>query len=294
MRGVARFKKGGKGDSGDKFAKGFFANRTKGTIARAKNLERRLEYLQTEGHINKPQKDWQMKLDFGAALQADAPCSVWKTCRLVTTHQPLLTGLNQQVRFGARVAILGPNGAGKTTLLRTIAGTLPPLAGAVRIGTNVRIGYMAQEQEDLDPALDAFTTIRSLAPLSETDARAFLHLFLFGGDDVFVPVGRLSYGERTRLSLACLVARGCNLLLLDEPVNHLDIPSRARFEQALAAFEGTVLAVTHDRYFIEGFSSEIWELAPRGERLLAQSMGITWTNFQGSCGGHKCSLAIQS
>ena len=99
------------------------------------------------------------------------------------------------------------------------------------------------------------TILRGLAPFNETDARAFLHQFLFTGDEVFTPVGKLSYGERARLVLACLVASGCNLLLLDEPINHLDVPSRARFEQALATFEGTVLAVVHDRYFIQGFAS---------------------------------------
>jgi ATP-binding cassette subfamily F protein 3 len=119
---------------------------------------------------------------------------------------------------------------------------------------------MAQEQETLDPESDALTILRGLAPLNETDARAFLHQFLFSGDDVFTPLGKLSYGERARLALACLVASGCNLLLLDEPINHLDVPSRARFEQALATFEGTVLAVVHDRYFIQGFASEIWEI----------------------------------
>jgi ATP-binding cassette subfamily F protein 3 len=128
----------------------------------------------------------------------------------------------------------------------------------------VRTGYMAQEQEDLDPALNAFETIRREAALSETDARAFLSFYLFTGDDVFVPLRNLSYGERARLSLACLVARGCNFLMLDEPINHLDIPSRARFEQALAQFEGTVMAVVHDRYFIDGFATEIWQVEGQG------------------------------
>ena len=114
----------------------------------------------------------------------------------------------------------------------------------------------------MDPTLDAYTNIRKLAPFSETDARAFLHQYLFSGDDVFIPAGHLSFGERARLMLACLVAQGCNLLLLDEPINHLDIPSRVRFEQALANFEGTALVVSHDRYFIEGYASEIWEVTP--------------------------------
>jgi hypothetical protein len=104
-------------------------------------------------------------------------------------------------------------------------------------GANVRLGYMAQEQEELDPRLGAYDAIRRIAPFSETETRAFLHQFLFAGDDVFVSAGQLSFGERARLALAGLVARGCNFLLLDEPLNHLDIPSRTRFEQALESFE---------------------------------------------------------
>jgi ATP-binding cassette subfamily F protein 3 len=119
---------------------------------------------------------------------------------------------------------------------------------------------MAQEQEDLDLSLDAFTTIRKVAPYSETEVRTFLHRFLFSGDDVFIPLSALSYGERARLSLARMVAEGCNLLLMDEPINHLDIPARTRFEAALDEFDGTILAVVHDRYFIQGFARIVWEL----------------------------------
>ncbi len=122
---------------------------------------------------------------------------------------------------------------------------------------------MDQEQEDLDFSMDAYDTIAHLAPISETETRSFLHQFLFTGDDVYVPVASLSFGERARLSLGCLVAKGCNLLLLDEPLNHLDIPSRARFEQSLATFKGTVLAVVHDRYFIDGFAGQVWEIQGR-------------------------------
>ena len=101
-------------------------------------------------------------------------------------------------------------------------------------------------------------------PLDDTEARSFLHYFLFTGDDPLRPSQELSYGERARLSLAMLVAQGCNFLLLDEPINHLDIPARTRFEQALAQFEGTVLAVVHDRYFIERFADELWLVAGGG------------------------------
>jgi ATP-binding cassette subfamily F protein 3 len=262
LRRAARFRRGGKADTPDKFAKGFFGNRAKGTVARAKHIERRLEHLLTDERIDKPQQSWQMKLDFG-----DSPASgraVLSLDDLAVGYGDtiLLQDLNLHAWQGTRLALVGPNGAGKTTLLRTIVGLLPPLAGRVHLGANVRLGYMAQEQENLDPTLDAYTSIRKLAPFSETDARAFLHQFLFSGDDVFIPAGHLSYGERARLSLACLVAQGCNLLLLDEPINHLDIPSRVRFEQALASFEGTALVVSHDRYFIDGYASEIWEVIP--------------------------------
>ena len=264
VRSLARFKPGGKADSGDKFAKGFFANRSKGTIRRAKHLEAKLDNLLTDERIAKPKSDWQMKLDFDPKTPGGRDVLSLEGVAIGYGVNVLLADLNLSVRQGARVAIVGANGSGKTTLLRTIIGALPPIAGRVRLGASTQWGYMAQEQEDLNPAWNALETILHLAPFSETQARTYLHKYLFSGDDVFLPVGMLSYGERARLSLACLVAQGCNLLLLDEPINHLDIPSRTRFEQALASYEGTVLAVVHDRYFIQGFASEIWEIAAGG------------------------------
>ena len=233
----------------------------KKVATKAKSREKKLErYLESDARLEKPSSGWQIKVELKDAPVSGRDVLALENLSVGYGEKALLSGLYLQLRQGARVALVGPNGSGKTTLVRTIAGALPPLAGRVRLGANVRIGYMAQEQESLDPALDAFTTIRNLAPMSDTDARAFLHFFLFSGDDVFVPVGSLSFGERARLSLASLVARGCNFLLLDEPINHLDIPSRARFEQALAAFEGAVLAVVHDRYFIERFATVVWEI----------------------------------
>lgn len=260
VRGQAVFRKGGKADTGDKFARGFFANRSRGTVKRAKNIEQRLEKLLTEDRIEKPRQSWQMKLDLSGAPSSGRDVIVLEDLSVGYDHLPLLAGLNLQVRYGQRIALIGANGTGKTTLLRTISGALPPVAGNALLGSGVRVGYMTQEQETLDAGSDALTILRGLAPLNETEARAFLHQFLFSGDEVFTPVGKLSYGERARLMLACLVASGCNLLLLDEPINHLDVPSRARFEQALATFEGTVLAVVHDRYFIQSFATEIWEI----------------------------------
>jgi len=238
-------------------------------LSREKKLDR---YLESEERVEKVRESWQMKADFFQAQFGAPPRQGQDVLTLEDLavgypgHAPLLTGLSLYVRAGRRIAITGPNGAGKTSLLRTIAGKLEPISGTVRLGTNVRLGYMAQEQEVLDPIRSALEIIQGAAPLNDTDARAFLHYFLFTGDDPLRPSRELSYGERARLSLALLVAQGCNFLLLDEPINHLDIPSRARFEQALEQFEGTVLAVVHDRYFIERFADELWQVAGGGVR----------------------------
>lgn len=173
----------------------------------------------------------------------------------------ILQNISFNLNAGERLGLIGPNGCGKTTLLRAIAGDLPELAGRLRLGSGVRVDCMTQKQESLDPELDVLTTVRREAALSETDARSYLHKYRFTRDEVFRPVGCLSFGERSLLMLALLTVGGCNFLLLDEPVNHLDIPSRARFEQALAGYAGTVLAVSHDRYFIAGFAATIWEVS---------------------------------
>ncbi len=260
LRGIARFRKGGKADGKDKFAKGFFAGRGAGTVKRAKQIERRIEKLLTDERVDKPGWEWQMKLEFDSSQTGGNDVLALEDLAVGYGETVILRNINFRLRRGARAVLTGPNGSGKTTLLRTVAGTLPPLAGRMRLGAGVRAGFMAQEQETLDPTLNALEIVQSEIAADETDARRFLHYFLFSGDEVFTPSGSLSYGQRARLLLALLVARGCNFLLLDEPVNHLDIPSRDRFEQALAAFEGTVLAVVHDRYFIDRIATETWSV----------------------------------
>jgi ATP-binding cassette subfamily F protein 3 len=258
IRGLTKMKKGGKADGGDKFAKGFFGNRaTKNVAGRAKHIEARIEKILTEERIEKPKASWQMKLDFGAPAHQSKDVLVTENLS-IGYDQPLLAGLNLHIRAGQRIALTGPNGTGKTTLIRTIAGKMAPLSGSLKLGVTVKLGYMAQEQELLNSNLNALQTIQSIAPFNETEARNFLHYFLFKGDDALRVTRELSFGERARLQLGLLVAQGCTFLLLDEPINHLDIPSRARFEEALSNFKGTILAVVHDRYFIERFASDVW------------------------------------
>jgi ATP-binding cassette subfamily F protein 3 len=227
---------------------------------KAKSREKKLErYLTDDDRVEKPKQHWQMKLAFenGNYIGRD----VLRLEDLTVGYPgqlPLLTGLNLDIQAGQRVVLTGPNGSGKTTLVRVITGAMQPQAGRVSLGGSVKLGYMSQEQTGLDPNLSALETIQSSAPLNETDARSFLHFFLFSGDDSLRPISRLSFGERARLALARLVVHGCTFLVLDEPINHLDIPSRSRFEQALQQFHGTVLAVVHDRYFIERFATDLW------------------------------------
>ena len=260
IRGLTKMRKGGKADpkNTDGFSVGFFGNRvTKRVAGRAKHIEARIEKLMTEARIEKPKQNWQMKLDFGAPAHQSKDVLITENLS-VGYDQALLSNVNLTIRAGQRIALTGPNGTGKTTLIRTIAGKLPPLGGSLKLGQTVKLGYMAQEQELLDPNLSSLQTIQSVAPFNETEARSFLHYFLFKGDAALRAARDLSFGERARMQLGLLVAQGCTFLLLDEPINHLDIPSRARFEEALANFKGTILAVVHDRYFIERFASDVW------------------------------------
>ena len=257
LRGIAQFKVGGKADSGDKFAKGFFANRGAATAARAKRIESRIEKILTEDRVDKPRTGWQMKLPMAAAAPSGQDVLTLSGLSVGYDSRAILRDISLQIRRGERVALLGDNGAGKTTLLRAIAGRLAPLAGSMQIGASVQLGYFAQEQEELSADGTPLSAIREVARMTETDARAFLHFFLFTGDQPLKANHTLSYGERARLQLALLIARGCNFLLLDEPVNHLDLPARAQFEQALAAFDGTALVVSHDRYFVDGFATRL-------------------------------------
>jgi ATP-binding cassette subfamily F protein 3 len=223
--------------------------------------QRRVErLLDSEERIDRPERTWQIRLEFESTPPSGRDVLYLEGIAMGFGEHELFRNVTLTLRAGERVALVGPNGSGKTTLARLIAGDLDPLVGRVRMGAGVKLGYYAQEQEDLDPTSTPYDAIRAVAAMSQTEIRSFLHYFLFGGDDAFQPVGSLSFGERARLVLARLVAQGCNLLLLDEPINHLDIPSRSRFEQAMAAFEGTVLAIVHDRYFIRSFATGLWAI----------------------------------
>ena len=260
VRSRAKAHKGGKADpkNTDGFSVGFFADRSRETIEKAKAIEKRVEHLLTDEKVEKPPRSWHMKIEFEDTPESSRSVIGLENLSVGYPDSMLLEDINLQLRFGERTVLTGPNGCGKTTLLRTITGQLSPISGKVQFGPSVRLGYMAQEQETLPAGETPLQIISRIHSQNETEVRSYLSKYLFTGDEVFKPAALMSYGERARLSLACLVADECNLLLLDEPINHLDIPAREQFELALKSFEGTVLAVVHDRYFIERFATCLW------------------------------------
>jgi len=162
-----------------------------------------------------------------------------------------LTGVRFVIRHGERVGLIGPNGSGKSVLLRLILGTEIPDVGEIKIGPSIKIGYYAQEHETLDLNRTLLDSVRRAGNLSESSAVAFLLRYLFTYKQVSEKIGTLSGGERSRLQLALLVLSGANFLLLDEPTNNLDIASAEVLENALSDFVGTVLVISHDRYFLD-------------------------------------------
>lgn len=166
-------------------------------------------------------------------------------------------------------ALIGPNGSGKSTFLKTILNEKEPLSGQVLLGASLDVGYFAQAHEGLDPDKNLIQELQTVSKdMLDNEARQYLGRFLFSGDDAYKKVSVLSGGERGRLALAKLSLNKTNLLLLDEPSNHLDIPSQEILEQVLEAYQGTIILVSHDRYLIDALATQIWEIKPEQSALI--------------------------
>ena len=175
-------------------------------------------------------------------------------------QKPLFTTDPFQLERQDCAALLGPNGSGKSTFLRTMMGEIRPLAGTLKFGDGVQVGYFAQAHEQLDIHKRVIDELLAHKPMSEEDARNYLASYLFRGEDVFKKVSELSGGERGRLALSLLAADGANLLLLDEPTNHLDIPSQEVLQAVLEKYDGTIILVSHDRYLVNSLANQIWDI----------------------------------
>ena len=227
------------------------------TFKRVKSMEKRIERMRT---TDRPTRERKMEVRFGEReFRGDEVLTI-KGLTKSFGERTLFSNLSLEVAGGERIALLGDNGSGKTTLLKILLGEEEPDAGKVRMGPTVKVGYLPQHVHFDHPERNLVDTLIYEQDCTAQTARNRLAAFKFRGEDVFKPVSALSGGEQSRLRLCMLMDEKINLLILDEPTNHLDIQSREWIEEAVEEYEGNLLFVSHDRYFIDRFATRIWML----------------------------------
>jgi macrolide transport system ATP-binding/permease protein len=247
---------------GDKFITYFKAQRVDDAISRnIRSAEEKLRRIE-EDPIPKPPRPLEINPTFDPAeLVSHTPLSASGLTKCYG-EQTILQDVTVTVSANSRVVIVGPNGAGKSTLLRLLAGVEKPDAGSVQLAASVVLGYLDQEQQLLDPRQSVFESFRDGRPGDYEEFKAeLLGYGLFAWPDLAKTVGALSVGQKRKLQIARLLTQRANLLLLDEPTNHISLDVLEQFEEALSNFAGPVVAVSHDRRFIQRFAQEIWELS---------------------------------
>jgi ATP-binding cassette subfamily F protein 3 len=230
----------------------------------AKSRRKMLEKLERVENVRPDQSSGDFRLQ--SIERAGTQVLIVEDATVGYPGKVLASDITFTLRRGECLGIIGPNGSGKTTFIKTVLGKLSTLAGKVNWGTKVQVGYYAQQLDDLDDRNEIIMELRRVAPSTVTagELRSFLAKFLFTGDDVYKRVGDLSGGEKGRLALAKLIYSRVNVLVLDEPTNHLDIPSREALEEALDAFQGTIITISHDRYFLDRVATQILALNGAG------------------------------
>ncbi len=241
---------------------------------KTKQAQSRRKMLEKLDRLERPDDEWEHAGKIALSFQTGGDLGSKETIRApkltvgYPDAPPILRDVTANIYRGDKVGIVGPNGSGKSTLVKTLIGELPPIAGKVEIGTGVRIGYFDQKLGTLHEELSLIDEIRSVrADLSPEVIRQYLAKFRFFGDDPFRTVRGLSGGERSRLAMAKIMLFPRNVLVLDEPTNHLDIPARETLEDALGGYEGTLIVISHDRYFLDRVCTRL--LVIDGDRLEA-------------------------
>ena len=224
---------------------------------RAFSIEKRIERMD---NTDKPLKEKAITATFNQESFAGKEIAVFKDISKAYNGNKILDHINITLYKGDRIALLGRNGCGKTTLLRIVTGEEVPDTGVAKLGDSIKYALLQQNIVFEKPEKTVLDTVRYDFEISDSAARNMLAAYKFRGNDVFKKVEALSGGERTRLRLCLLMQNGVNMLILDEPTNHLDIASREWIEECVENFEGTILFVSHDRYFISRFADKIWEL----------------------------------
>jgi len=233
---------------------------------KARQARGRQKQLEGLNRIETARKDRSLKLKFGKQVRSGNLVLQVNDLSIKYGIKPVFEGVSLKVRRGDRIALLGKNGVGKTSLLKALTGAVS-YEGVIKTGTNVTIGFFSQEHEDFGTENTVLDEIRYSSTLNDPQARSVLARFGFRGEDVFKPLAVLSGGEKSRLALCKLFLTGGNFLLLDEPTNHLDMETRAILEDALIEYEGTVLAVSHDRYFLDKIVNSIAVLTSQGLQM---------------------------
>lgn len=232
----------------DKFAAFFFANRTARKFGKnIQSLSQRLDRIET---IEKPKVDGTLRALFKPSIKSGQMVVGLKNVSRSFESKKVLVEVSLIVQKNQRIALIGSNGSGKTTIIKLIMQELKPDLGEIELGNNVRIGYLSQEHKELlndRSVLDELTSER----IDRTEAYKLLHRFLLPTEKINQQVRLLSSGEKSKLLLAKIMTKGANFIILDEPTNHLDISSREAIEESLANYEGTLLVVSHDRYFLD-------------------------------------------
>jgi ATP-binding cassette subfamily F protein 3 len=237
-------------------------------VVRQRKLEK---FLESADRVEKPEQRWGMAVSFGEAPETGSLLLNAEDVSVDIAGQPLLEHVNFEIEAGQRLALIGPNGAGKTTLLNVLAGRMEAATGKIWRSPGLRIGWYSQEHEGVDLKKTPLEQARNLRAGYEDEIRAYLHQFLLGPEQVILPAGSLSYGERARVALALLAIGGANLLMLDEPMNHLDIPSREQLEEAILATDIAVLMVSHDRFAIERIGATTIDITAFRARAAART-----------------------
>ncbi|BBU38078.1 MAG: ABC-F type ribosomal protection protein [Bacillaceae bacterium] len=234
------------------------------TTKRAQSRRKMLEKMEI---LDRPAGD-EKSASFSFEIEKQSGNDVLKAIDLSLSYDqktPIVKNINFSINRKDSIALIGPNGVGKSTLLKTIINRLKPLSGKIQFGSNVQIGYYDQEQADLSSSKRVLDELWDDYPeKTEKEIRTVLGNFLFSGDEVLKTVSSLSGGEKARLALAKLMLKKANFLIMDEPTNHLDLDSKEVLENALINFPGTILFVSHDRYFINKIATKIFELSTEG------------------------------
>jgi len=245
-------------------------NRIEGIIQQQKqwNREKNIKTAESkQKQIDRLEKDLEkpeiynenIKFNFRVKNMGGAEVLRCKNLKMGFDEKLLFKNTDIEINRGERVFLLGANGCGKTTLFKIITGELSPIDGECKIGANIQVGYFDQKQQNLSLNKEAIDEVWDAYPsMTQTEVRNAMAAFLFKNDDVFTPVSSLSGGERARIALIKLMLSGSNFLILDEPTNHLDIKSREALEDALLGYDGTMLVVSHDRYFINKLAGKIY------------------------------------